>query len=84
MILEKNKWVVPEKPNVSVPQRRDMYILGQRTNQVLELDIKANEHKEDIYTKARGTWKNAMRRDLEVYTQACSSLMHQNLSFLLE
>ena len=36
------KWLVPEKPDVSVPQQIDMYILGQRTKQVLELDIKAN------------------------------------------
>ena len=57
MILKKNKWVVPEKPDVLVPQRRDMSIIGQRTNQVLELDLKENEHKEDIDTKARGTWR---------------------------
>ena len=42
MRLKKNKWVVPEKPDVLVPQRRDMSILGQRTKQVLELDIKEN------------------------------------------
>ena len=40
MILKKNKWVVLEKPDVLVPQRRDMSILGQRTKQVLELDLK--------------------------------------------
>ena len=44
--------VVPEKPGVSVPQRRDMSILGQRTKQVLEFFIKENEHKEEIDTKS--------------------------------
>ena len=33
-----------------------MSILGQRTKQLMELDIKANEHKEDVDTKSRGTW----------------------------
>ena len=46
MRLGKNKLVVPAKPDVSVPQRRYMYILGQQTKQMLELNIKANEHKE--------------------------------------
>ena len=57
MRLGKNKWAVPGKPDVLVPQRRDMHILGQRTKQVLELYLKANEHKEVIDTKARVTWK---------------------------
>ena len=61
-----------------------MFILGQQTKQVLELDLKENVHKEEIDTKARGTCKKKMRRDLEVYTQACSSPMRQNLSCLLE
>ena len=34
-----------------------MSILGQRNKQVLELDLNANEHKEDIDTKAQLTWK---------------------------
>ena len=34
-----------------------MPIFGQRTKQVLELDLKSNEHKEYIDTKARGTWE---------------------------
>ena len=34
-----------------------MSILGQRTKQVLELDLKANEQNDEIDTKARGTWK---------------------------
>ena len=42
MRLKKNKWIVPAKPDGSVPQRRDRSILGQRTKQVLELDIKEN------------------------------------------
>ena len=33
-----------------------MYILGQWNKQVLELYLKENEHKEEIYTKARVTW----------------------------
>ena len=49
----KNKWVVPANPDVSVPQQRDMSILGQRTRQVLEFDLKENEHKDVIDTKAR-------------------------------
>ena len=57
MRLKRNKWVAPEKPDVSVQHRRYMYILGQRNNQVLELNLKANEHKEEIDTKAWGTWK---------------------------
>ena len=51
MRLKKNKWVVPEKPDVLVPQRRDMSIIGQRTKQVLDLDLKANENKEEIDKK---------------------------------
>ena len=57
MILKKKKWVVPAKPDVSVSQRRYMSILVQRTKQVLELDLKANEHKEEIDTKSQVTWK---------------------------
>ena len=34
-----------------------MSILGQRTKQVLELDLKVNEHKEEIYTKPWVNWK---------------------------
>ena len=34
-----------------------MSILGQQTKQVLELDIKSNEHKEQIDTKSQLTWK---------------------------
>ena len=34
-----------------------MSILGQRTKQVLELDLKENEHKEEIYTKPWVNWK---------------------------
>ena len=49
--------VVPAKPDFLVPQRRDISIPGQQTKQVLELDLKANEHKEDIDKKAWVTWK---------------------------
>ena len=52
----KNKWVVPKKPGVLVPQRRDISIIGQRTKQVLELDLNSNEHKEEIDTKSQVTW----------------------------
>ena len=34
-----------------------MSILGQRTHQVLELDLKENGHKEDIETKSWGACK---------------------------
>ena len=61
-----------------------MFILGQQIKHVLKLDIKANERKEDIENKTRGTWKNAMRRDFEVYLQACRIPMFRNLSRLLE
>ena len=57
MRLKKNKWVVPAKPDVLVQQRRDMSILGQQTKQVLELDLKKNEQKEEIEMNARGTQK---------------------------
>ena len=48
-------WVVPENPDASVLQWRDIYIIGQRTNQVLELYLKSNENKEEIDTKVQGT-----------------------------
>ena len=35
LMIFKKKWAVPENPDVSVPKRRDMSILGQRTNQML-------------------------------------------------
>ena len=48
-----------------------MYILGQRTNQVLELDTKENLHKEDIEMKSRGTWK---KRNEEVFGSVHASM----------
>ena len=49
--------MVPAKSDVLVPQRRDISIIGQHTKQVLEFYLKENEHKEDIETKLRGSWK---------------------------
>ena len=68
-------WVVTADPDVSVPQRRDMYILGQRTKQVLELDLKENEHNEDIEKKSRGTCK---KRNEEGFGIVHASMQHPN------
>ena len=53
----KYKWVVPEKPAVLVPQRKNIVFLGTATRQVGELDKKAKEDKDAIEVKARMHWK---------------------------
>ena len=76
MRLGKNKWVVPEKSDISVSQRRYMSILGQRTKQVLELDQKANEHKDDIDTKSWITWNT---RNEEGFVSVHASMQQTNV-----
>ena len=49
----KCKWVVPEKPSVLVPQRKNIVFLGTATRQVEELDKKAKEGEYTIEAKAR-------------------------------
>ena len=53
----KYKWVVPEKPAVLVPQRKNIVFLGTATRQVGELDKKAKEGEDTIEVKARVNWK---------------------------
>ena len=52
-----------------------MSILGQRTKQVLEWDLKANEHKEDIDKKARVTLR---KRNEERFGSVHASMHHPN------
>ena len=53
-----------------------MYIIGQRTKQVRELDLKANKHKGDIDTKARGTWK---KRNEEEFVRVHASMQQPDV-----
>ena len=50
-----------------------MFILGKGTKQVLELDLKENEHKEDIDTKECVTWK---KLDEEGFRSVHASMQH--------
>ena len=52
-----------------------MSIIGKRTKQVMELDLKANEHNEDIDTKARGTWN---KHNEEVFGSLHASMQQPN------
>ena len=56
----KYKWVVPKKPAVLVPQRKNILFLGTATRQVGELEKKAMEGKDTIEAKAR---VNCKRRE---------------------
>ena len=53
----KYKWVVPEKPAVLVPQRKNIVFLGTTMRQVGQLDKKAKEGKDTIEAKERVNWK---------------------------
>ena len=53
----KYKWVVPEKPAVLVPQRKNIVFLGTATRQVGVLNKKAKEGEDNIGAKARVNWK---------------------------
>ena len=54
----KYKWVVPQKPAVLVPQRKNIVFIGTETRQVGELDKKAKEGKDTIEAKSRVNWKS--------------------------
>ena len=57
--LEKDlNLIVPDKPDVAIPQRKNIAILGQVTHQVKELDEKAAGQKGGVETMARERWKN--------------------------
>ena len=53
-----------------------MSILGQRTKQVLELDQKANEHKDDIDTKSWITWN---KRNEEGFVSVHASMQQTDV-----
>ena len=53
----KYKWVVPKKPVVLVPQRKNILFLGTETRQVGGLDKNSKEGKDTIEAKARVNWK---------------------------
>ena len=53
----KNKWVVPDKPAVLVPQRKNITFLGTETRQVGELNKKPKEGDDAIEGRARLDWK---------------------------
>ena len=53
----KYKWVVPEKPAVLVPQRKNIVFLGKSMRQVGELDKNSKEGEYTIEAKARVNWK---------------------------
>ena len=54
---QKKTWVIPEKPEVLVPQRKNITFLGTATRQVGELDKKSKEGEDAIEFRARLDWK---------------------------
>ena len=57
------KTPIPDKPKLILPTRAVMPILGQMTEQVIELDAKAAENTEDFERKARLEWKDRESND---------------------
>ena len=76
----KYKWVVPEKPAVFVPQRKNIVFLGTATRQVGELERKSNEGEDTIEAKTSVNCKGRRREGLEVCTQEYSGQTLQTLS----
>ena len=48
IMQHKKKWVIPDKPAVLVPQRKNITFLGTATRQVGELDKKEKEGEDAI------------------------------------
>ena len=72
--LEKDlNLIVPDEPDVEIPQRKHVAILGQMTHQVKELDKKAAGQKGDVETRARERWKN--NEDMGI--GSCSEIMQR-------
>ena len=57
IMQHKYKWVVPEKPAVLFPQRKNIVFLGTATRKVGESDKKSKEGEDTIEAKARVNWK---------------------------
>ena len=59
------KWKIPTEPEVSVPKRKSLPVLGTQTHQAEELNRKASENKEAISKRAREKWSNRDESELK-------------------
>ena len=75
----KHKWVVPEKPAVLVPQRKNIVFLGTATRQVGELDKKEKEGKDTIEETAM---VNRKGREEEGFGSVHSSMQRPDPPYL--
>jgi hypothetical protein len=49
--------ILPDKPKVPIPQRKNMAILGTESKQRIKLDSKTQEEEDEFELNARNKWK---------------------------
>jgi hypothetical protein len=68
------KTPIPDKPTPILPRQAEVPILGQLTEQVIELDAKAAENTKDFEQKTRLEWKDRESNNIGNMDTLCQQL----------